>query len=171
MLLNREVKMNAAHWHLVLNHIPLIGIGFVALLMVIAFLRKSSELVSVSMVLAVVVALFAIPAYLTGEPAEEVVENTPGISENLIEEHEEAAEKAFILVEAVGGLALIGLIARRFSRNLGNTLAVATLAGLLAGGGLVAYTANLGGKIHHQEIRDRSVTLAPSAGSTGEDRD
>ena len=65
--------MNAAHWHLVLNHIPLIGIGFVALLMVIAFLRKSSELVSVSMVLAVIVALFAIPAYLTGEPAEEVV--------------------------------------------------------------------------------------------------
>jgi hypothetical protein len=163
--------MNAAHWHLVLNHIPLIGIGFVALLMVIAFLRKSSELVSVSMVLAVIVALFAIPAYLTGEPAEEVVENTPGISENLIEEHEEAAEKAFILVEAVGGLALIGLIARRFSRNLGNTLAVATLAGLLAGGGLVAYTANLGGKIHHQEIRDGSVTLAPSAGITGEDRD
>jgi uncharacterized membrane protein len=139
--------------------------------MVIAFLRKSSELVSVSMVLAVVVALFAIPAYLTGEPAEEVVENTPGISENLIEEHEEAAEKAFILVEAVGGLALIGLIARRFSRNLGNTLAVATLAGLIAGGGLVAYTANLGGKIHHQEIRDGSVTLAPSAGITGEDRD
>ena len=171
MLLNREVKMNAAHWHLVLNHIPLIGIGFVALLMVIAFLRKSSELVSVSMVLAVVVALFAIPAYLTGEPAEEVVENTPGISENLIEEHEEAAEKAFILVEAVGGLALIGLIARRFSRNLGNTLAVATLAGLLAGGGLVAYTANLGGKIHHQEIRDGSAPLAPSAGITGEDRD
>jgi hypothetical protein len=163
--------MNAAHWHLVLNHIPLIGIGFVALLMVIAFLRKSSELVSVSMVLALIVALFAIPAYLTGEPAEEVVENTPGISENLIEEHEEAAEKAFILVEAVGGLALIGLIARRFSRNLGNTLAVATLAGLLAGGGLVAYTANLGGKIHHQEIRDGSAPLAPSAAITGEDRD
>ncbi len=163
--------MNAAHWHLVLNHVPLIGIGFVALLMVIAFLRKSSELVSVSLVLTVAVALFAIPAYLTGEPAEEIVEDMPGISENLIHEHEEAAEKAFILVEAVGGLALIGLIARRFNKNLGNTLAVATLAGLLAGGGLVAYTANLGGKIHHQEIREGSATLPPSASITGEDRD
>ncbi|HET7289084.1 MAG TPA: hypothetical protein VFJ67_01500, partial [Thermodesulfobacteriota bacterium] len=110
-------------------------------------------------------------AYLTGEPAEEVVENTPGISENLIEEHEEAAEKAFILVEAVGGLALIGLIARRFSRNLGNTLAVATLAGLIAGGGLVAYTANLGGKIHHQEIRGDAQAPTSPAGSTNEDRD
>ncbi|HET7290515.1 MAG TPA: hypothetical protein VFJ67_08775, partial [Thermodesulfobacteriota bacterium] len=81
--------MNAAHWHLILNHIPLIGIGFVILLMIIAFARKSQELKNVAMIFAVIVALWAIPAYLTGEPAEEVVEDMPGISENIIEEHEE----------------------------------------------------------------------------------
>lgn len=163
--------MNAAHWHLILNHIPLIGIGFVILLMIIAFARKSQELKNVAMIFAVIVALWAIPAYLTGEPAEEVVEDMPGISENIIEEHEEFAEKAFIFIEVVGGVALIGLIGGRFNQKLGNTLAVVTLLGLIAGGGLIAWTANLGGKIHHQEIRGDAQAPTSPAGSTNEDRD
>ena len=146
--------MNAAHWHLVLNHIPLVGIGFVLLLLIIALSLKSSDLINVSLIFTVIIALWAIPAYLTGEPAEEIVEDMPGISESLIEEHEEMAEKAFIFIEVVGGIALIALIARRFNKKLGATLTFLTLAGLLVGGGLIAWTANLGGKIHHTEIRD-----------------
>ncbi len=152
--------MNAAHWHLVLNHIPLIGIGFVILLMIIALVRKSSELKNIALIFTVLVALWAIPAYLTGEPAEEIVEDVPGISEDMIHEHEEMAEKAFIFIEAVGGLALIALIGGRFNRKLGNTLAAVTLLGLIAGGGLIAWTANLGGKIHHEEIRDGKTALS-----------
>jgi hypothetical protein len=163
--------MNAAHWHLVLNHIPLIGIGFVILLLIIALLRRSSELKNVALVFTVIVALWAIPAYLTGEPAEEIVEDMPGISEDLIHEHEEMAEKAFIFIEAVGGIALIGLVVGRFNRKLGDTLAVITLLGLLAGGGLIAYTANLGGEIHHQEIRGDKTAVSAPAGDTGEDRE
>jgi hypothetical protein len=163
--------MNAAHWHLILNHIPLIGIGFVILLLIIALLRRSSELKNVALVFTVIVALWAIPAYLTGEPAEEIVEDMPGISEDLIHEHEEMAEKAFIFIEVVGGIALIGLVGGRFNRKLGDTLAVITLVGLLAGGGLIAYTANLGGKIHHQEIRGDARAVTPPAGNTNKDRD
>ncbi|MEW6144029.1 MAG: hypothetical protein AB1598_03315 [Thermodesulfobacteriota bacterium] len=163
--------MNAAHWHLILNHIPLIGIGFVILLFIIALLRKSSELKNVALVFTVIVALWAVPAYLTGEPAEEIVEDMPGISEDLIHEHEEMAEKAFIFIEAVGGIALIGLVGGRFNRKLGDTLAVITLLGLLAGGGLIAYTANLGGKIHHQEIRGDTQAVTSPAGKTNEDRE
>lgn len=163
--------MNAAHWHLVLNHIPLIGIGFVILLMIIALIRKSSELITVSLVFTILVALWAIPAYLTGEPAEEIVEDMPGISENLIHEHEEMAEKAFIFIEVVGGIALIGLIARRYNKKLADTLAVVTLIGLLVGGGLIAWTANLGGKIHHQEIRGDSSAVTLPSGENNEDDD
>lgn len=163
--------MNAAHWHLVLNHIPLIGIGFVILLMIIALIRKSSELITVSLIFTILVALWAIPAYLTGEPAEEIVEDMPGISENLIHEHEEMAEKAFIFIEVVGGIALIGLIARRYNKKLADTLAVVTLIGLLVGGGLIAWTANLGGKIHHQEIRGDSSAVTLPSGENNHDDD
>ena len=163
--------MNAAHWHLILNHIPLVGIGFVILLMIIALARKSPELKNVAQIFTVIVALWAIPSYLTGEPAEETVEDMPGISENPIHEHEEFAEKAFIFIEVVGGIALIALIGGRFNKKLGNTLAVVTLVGLIAGGGLIAWTANLGGKIHHQEIRGEKTALSPPAGETGGDND
>jgi hypothetical protein len=105
----------------------------------------------------VLVALWAIPAYLTGEPAEEILENLPGISENLIKSHEESAETAFIFTEIVGALTLITLFVRRFFQTLGNRLTIIVLIGLLISGGLIAWTANLGGKINHPEIRSDTV--------------
>ena len=149
--------MNWAHVHLMLNHIPLIGIGFVILLFIIALIRKNNELINVSLIFVVIVALWAIPAYLTGEPAEEIVENLPGISENLIKSHQESAETAFIFSLIVGALALITLFLRRFSQELGNRLNILVLIGLIITGGLIAWTANLGGKINHPEIRSNAI--------------
>ena len=45
------MTMNPAHWHLMLNNVPVLGTAFGI----------------------VIIALLAIPAYLTGEPAEEIV--------------------------------------------------------------------------------------------------
>jgi MFS family permease len=147
------MKMNPAHVHLILNHIPLIGMGFTILLLIVALVRKSNELINVALIFTILVALWAIPVYLTGEPAEEVVEDLPGISEQMIEKHEERAEITFIFTEVTGVLALISLIVRRFSDNIGQKLTLLTLLVLLVSGGLMAWTANLGGKINHPEIR------------------
>ena len=152
--------MNWAHVHLMLNHIPVVGIGFAILLLAVAVVRISHELTNVALVFVILVSLWAIPAYLTGEPAEEVVEDLPGVSEELIKEHEEQAEIAFILVEVAGALALITLIARRYSDKLGQKLVILTLLVLMISGGLIGWAANLGGKIHHEEIR--SDTGLPS---------
>ena len=145
--------MNWAHVHLIINHIPVIGIGLLILLFIVAMVRKNKGLITVALAFIILISLATIPVYLTGEPAEEVVEDMPGISEELIKEHEEQAEIAFILVEVAGGLALITLIARRYSDNLGQRLVILTLLVLIVSGGLIGWTANLGGKIHHEEIR------------------
>ena len=145
--------MNWAHVHLIINHIPVIGIGLLILLFIVAMVRKNKGLITVALAFIILISLATIPVYLTGEPAEEVVEDMPGISEELIKEHEEQAEIAFILVEVAGGLALITLIARRYSDNLGQRLVILTLLVLIVSGGLLGWTANLGGKIHHEEIR------------------
>ena len=136
-----------------LNHIPVVGIGFAILLLAVAAVRRNHELTNVALVFVILVSLWAIPAYLTGEPAEEVVEDLPGVTEKLIKEHEEQAEIAFILVEVAGPLALITLIARRYSDKLGQKLVILTLLALVTSGGLIGWTANLGGKIHHEELR------------------
>ena len=165
--------MNWAHIHLILNHIPLIGVGFTILLFVIALIKNSKELINVSLLFAIIVALFAIPAYLTGEPAEEIVEELPGISENLIKQHEEMSEKAFIFLEIVGALALMTLIVKKYSQKMGAWLISATLIGLILGGGMIAWTANLGGRINHPEVRsDASNSQSVSTHEEkGEDRD
>lgn len=145
--------MNLAHVHLILNHIPLIGMGFVILLLIVAFLLRSNQFINVALVFVILLSLWAIPVYLTGEPAEEMVEDLPGVSHALIEEHEEVAEIAFIFTEITGALALIALIVRRYSDKSGRWITILTLIALLISGGVMTWTANLGGKIRHSEIR------------------
>ena len=155
--------MNPAHLHLMLNHIPLVGIGFVILLLTIALFRRSNELVNISLIFVILVALSTIAIHQTGESAEEFVEGKPGFSDQLVQAHDVAADLAFIFVEAVGVLALITLVLRRYYAKFENWLSILTLLGLIVGGGLIVRAANLGGKINHPEIRsDTSVLSIPS---------
>ena len=107
-----------------LNHIPVLGIAFGLALVSLALLRKSEELKRISLGFLIVIALLAIPAYLTGEPAEELVENLPGVSKSSIEQHEEAAQVAFAGVLIVGAAALGGLIFFRRRKLVPNWLSV-----------------------------------------------
>jgi uncharacterized membrane protein len=115
-----------------------------------ALLRKSEELKKMSLGFFIIIALLAIPAYLTGEPTEELVENLPSVSKASIEQHEEAAQVAFTGVLIVGAAALGGLI---FCRRGKNWLSVIVLVLSLIVFVLMARTANLGGLIRHTEIR------------------
>ena len=144
--------MNPAHWHLILNHVPVLGMAFGLALVGRALLRKSEELKKMSLGFFIIIALLAIPAYLTGEPAEELVENLPGVSKASIEQHEEAAQVAFAGVLIVGAAALGGLIFFRRGRSP-NWLSVIVFALSLIVFVLMARAANLGGLIRHTEIR------------------
>lgn len=154
--------MNPAYLHLVVNYVPIIGIGFVILLLIIGLARKSNELINVSLILVVFLALFTIVVHQTGESAEEYVKDKPGFSEELVLNHDYAADLAFIFVEAVGFLALITLVAKKYNNKHMKMLLILTLLGLIIAGGLMVRAANLGGKISHPEIRsDISVVEIP----------
>jgi uncharacterized membrane protein len=146
--------MSPAHLHLLLNHLPVVGTIGAVLLLAYALLRRSPELTRVSLGLFVLVALAGVAVYLTGEPAEEAVEHLSGVSESMIESHEDAALLATILLGVVGTVALAGLVAFR-RRTGGIPRGFATLALLLAlaPAAAMGYTANLGGQIRHTEIR------------------
>jgi uncharacterized membrane protein len=144
--------MSWGHLHLLLNHVPVIGTLLGLLLLLVAFGRKSEELKKVTLGLFVLNALVAIPVYLTGEPAEEIVERIPGISKAMIDRHEDVALFSLIDIEVVGTSGLVGLILFRNKKSLGNLLAIVTLACSIVTGGLLAWTANLGGQVRHTEI-------------------
>ena len=156
--------MNSAHIHLILNHVPVLGTIFGLLVLAFGLIRKSDEVKQTALGIFVLSGLLTIPVYLTGEPAEEIVENLAGVSEAIIEQHEDWAFYALILMEITGISALIALVfyGRSFGRNL---LAVTTLISVLALGS-ITWTANLGGQIRHTEIRANSVQTENPAQET-----
>ena len=145
--------MNAAHLHLVLNHIPVLGTVFGLGLLAFGLLRRSEDVERVALGLLVVTALFAVPAYLTGEPAEDAVESRPGVARGLIEQHEAAAGAAFVGMLVLGGLALVGGIGFRGRRPIPAWFGGCVLLGALIVSGMMAWTAKLGGQVSHPEIR------------------
>ena len=144
--------MNAAHLHLLLNHAPVIGTVFGILLLAVAVMRRSDELVRVGLGFFALLAVITVVVYLTGGAAEELVENLPGISEALIERHEESALAATIVLAVFGGAAAVGLVAFR-RKPLPRPVGIVALVLSLISVGFMAWTANLGGQIRHTEIR------------------
>ena len=145
--------MSAAHWHLVVNHAPVVGVPVVFLLLGAALLMHTREVAIVACSLGVLVAMSGGAAFLTGEPAEEELRRTQGIEQALVKEHEEAADVSVWLITALGSVSAVGLflVLKRglVSRKL---LWGATALALMASVSL-GYTANLGGQIQHKEIR------------------
>ena len=144
--------LNWAHIHLVLTHIPVIGIGVVIAFLLAGLARRSRDLKWVSLQMFVALALLSIAVYLTGSPASHQMRELPGISRQTIHHHSSVADFAFGSIEVLGALSLGALV--KF-RNLGAIparfmMALVALALLVLI--LMIWTANLGGRIRHSEI-------------------
>ena len=142
--------MNYTQLHLTLSHLPVLGTIFGILLLAYGLIRNNDEVKKISLGVFVLMAAATLPVYFTGEPAEEIVEDLAGVSETIIEVHEDAALYALILMEVTGVLALLNLILIR--RSYGAKLLAVTFACSIIAAGTILWTANLGGKIRHTEI-------------------
>ena len=145
--------MNAAHLHLILNHVPVLGTLIAVLLLVTALVEKSDDLRRAALALFVGVALLAVPVYMSGEPAEELVERLPGVTDQQLERHEDAALQALIAMGVVGCLSIGALAVTRRSPRGARSLTLATLVLGIVTSGLMARAALLGGQVRHTEIR------------------
>jgi uncharacterized membrane protein len=152
--------MNLAHIHILLNHFPTIGTIVGLGLFVVALFGKSEDLKRASLGIFLVIGLLTIPAYLTGNMAEDVLRDGPTYSEAYVHRHQDAALLAFIFMQTTAGLSWFGLwqyrrIARTTTWNLS-----AVLVFSLISFGLMAQAASLGGEISHLEIREGPEVVA-----------
>ena len=150
--------MNASQIHLALNHAPLFLSITGALILLYGLFRKNATTKMLSLYFMIAAALFTIPVYLTGEGTEEIVEKLPGISEVLIEEHEEMAKVGLIIIIITGVTAIGALLVRKKESLFKSSLVLCTVLSL-ASFGVMAQTAHLGGQIRHTEIRSGATTL------------
>ncbi len=155
--------MDLTHLHLLITHLPIFGSVLGALVLIYGISAKSDSTKTAAYFLFVVAALGAGVAYLTGESAEETVEHIQGVSENMIEQHEESAVLTLVALLVLGVLSLAGVFAIRKKVALSKTLSFLILLVALIGFGLASRTGYLGGQIRHTEIN-----TAPSSQSQGE---
>jgi uncharacterized membrane protein len=144
--------MNLAHIHLILNHIPIVGIPVALAFFVYGFYAKNQSSQRFALLMLVGLAAIVLPVYFTGEPAEEVVEHLPGVAESFIEEHEDAAMFSLILTLMSGATAILALwFQKDAKKSRVLNFAVMGIAGLAVLS--LLYTANLGGQVRHTEFR------------------
>jgi dipeptide/tripeptide permease len=164
--------MNTAHWHLLFNHFPIIGNIFGLFLLVLAFALKSETFRRSAYALFILTGLLAIPAYLTGEPAEEVVEHIAGISHPIIHQHEDAALFG-LLASALTGLAAIAALFGSLKNSTWKGIPAIIVLLLSVGTAAVMYrVGNSGGQIRHTEIRkDNNAATGPSEAQQNNEKD
>ena len=163
--------MDSTHWHLLLNHFPIIGTIVGIGVMAYGYFAQSEPTKKAALLTWFVLALVAIPVFLTGEPAEEAVENMAGVSEAIIGQHEESAERAFWVMEALGLFSLFAFFSRFKSEGTQKMITGAVFALSLVTFGLMAYTGYLGGQIRHTEIRSGAAVQTPTEQGGEEDGD
>lgn len=151
--------MNSAHFHLVVNHFPIVGILIGFLTLIGGLLLRKSDVKITALGIFVFSAITSIFAFYSGEGAEEVVENLPGISETLIHSHEEYAETFFLVTLVLGAVALIGLIGEIKKSRFSKYLTILVLLAAMFDGLLAINVGISGGEIRHSEIRSNAKVI------------
>ncbi|MBI4459521.1 MAG: hypothetical protein HY648_05635 [Acidobacteria bacterium] len=160
------MPVNWAHVHLLLNHVPVNGVVFGLVILAAALLRKSAGLTKTALITFVLIGLLTIPTYLTGEPAEEVVERIAGVSEDDIEHHEEWALWALIAAQALALTSALGLFLSRKTKSVPASMAMVCLFLAIATLGIFTWTVHLGTRIQHHEIHSDSSAAPESSLNT-----
>jgi uncharacterized membrane protein len=155
--------MNYAELHLLLNHVPIIGMIVGLGLFLVSFLGKNDDLRRGSYIVFVAIALISIPTFLSGFGAQLMIKG-PGVSDALLQRHQGAALLSLWFMEATGALALAGLWQSQRNSHPARWNVSAVLLFSLLTAGLMARTGNTGGDIRHPE--DRSSPTAVTAEGT-----
>jgi len=161
--------MNQTHIHLLITHLPIFGSILGGLVLAHGLWTKSNQTKIAAYNIFIISAIGAGIAYLTGEAAEETVENIQGIGKNMIDEHEDFAIFALVLLIILGVASIGGVFLTLVRSALTSTAAIVILFISLISFGLVARTGYLGGQIRHTEISNSATTTQGQGGESEDD--
>ena len=162
--------MNDAHLHLLVNHIPLVGVLFALGILIAGIIKNNNAIKNIANTLFIVCAIFAFLAMYTGEGAEEIVEDMPSVGHQIIHEHEELAEKFAIMMYITGFFGLISLTANVKNHKYARPLPFITLLFAIIAIIISFFVGTSGGEIRHTEIRETTSQTIEKHQEMGEDK-
>ena len=150
--------MNQTHIHLLITHLPIYGSILGALVLAYGLLSKSNRTKVAAYYLFIIAAIGAGISYLTGEAAEETVEDIQGVAKDMIEQHEDFALLALVSIIILAVASFYGIFVTLRKSPHTKKMAIVILLISLLSWGLVARTGYLGGQIRHTEINNANPT-------------
>lgn len=167
--LNKTNHMNPTHIHLIITHMPIFGSFFGTLVLIHGLWAKSNTVKIAAYNIFILSALGASIAFFTGESAEETVESIAGVNEQVIEEHEEAADFALGAFIVLGVAAVVAIPITAKNMKWAVVISRAMLVAAAFSFVVVARTGYLGGKIRHTELNTTGSTGITTDGEQEED--
>ena len=149
------MEFNPAHWHLIFNHLPIVGGMFASLILAYAIIRKNKSIIQLSYMLIVLCAITSIIASYTGEEAEHYIEGVMKVDKVILEEHVQAADIANYSMIAVGIISLLALFIAKI-KDYKYTATIILILLLIVTAQMIN-VGNLGGDIMHTEIRGDNI--------------
>ena len=149
--------MNAAHYHLSVNHFPLIFPVLGIIIMLIGLIFKSEAIKRTAYFVFILTALASFLAISTGGHAEEMLEKGSEFSKQLIHEHEEIAEVFAIWTYVLAVLSLIGFVLSLKLSKFSDAFTMLTILVAISALYFARRTATTGGEIRHVEIREKVI--------------
>ncbi|GAB3739119.1 DUF2231 domain-containing protein [Spirosoma lituiforme] len=154
------MHLNGAHWHLLVNHFPIVGSLLTTIILGYGLVRRQESIVQLSFGLFILMSVATLLTNQTGERAEHYLNSIHALDRPRLHVHEEAADVANIGMYLVGILSLLALSWQRarqlrFLPGLIFVLSIITF-------GLMANVGRLGGLIRHTELYEESTNSAPT---------
>jgi len=175
--------MNVAYLHVVINHLPIMGVPIGVGLLALGLYSGNEAIKRAALLVFVFIGIATIGVFVAGRVGHEAVEQLPGVSEKAVDAHGAMAGIALLVTEL---LALLSIVV--FARYGGpamlsrtNRAVVATpvpgwaawsvlVMGLVASA-VLGYTGKLGGQIRHAEFVDGGAVPAEYEEADDDDRD
>lgn len=151
--------MNGAHWHLLVNHMPIIGGLMTTLVLGYGLFRRNNAIIQLSFGLFVLVSVATVITNQTGESAEHYLASIKALDRQRLHAHEEAADWANIGMYLTGILSLLALVWQRARQW--QLLPTVVFVSALVTFGLMTNVGRLGGLIMHRELRSEQAVTPP----------
>lgn len=157
-----EFRDNPAYRHLLINHLPIIGLAAGALALFIAlFLRHRAAHIPALLVI-LLMAASAIPVHKTGELAYKQVRHiADDAGADWLDLHSDRADRGMPAFYMLAGLTLVALVLPYKWPKTSLPLSILVLLGAIACLGVGGWIAQAGGPIMHPELRPPSTETPP----------
>lgn len=149
-----EQLFNPAYQHLLINHLPIMGIAMGLVGMGVAFVLRQRTGFIPALVILFIAGVSAWPVYVTGSAAYKPIRrmaDDAGI--DWLDIHMERADQSIWAFYVLAVVAAVALVAPRKWPQTSLPLAILTTVIALGGLGVAGWIAEAGGKVRHPEFR------------------